>query len=215
MNPHAMANAVQGIIDEIWQDILYAGDSYNRADARSLYLAFLASVFPWAFEMPDSREQVSRLAIADNSLRIVTAGKEQLPALAQLFDAYRQFYRREPDPALARRFLGENLKKERSVILLALDITAKALGFTQLYPSWCSVTASPIWILYDLFVDSSARQRSVGRALMQEAEKMARKSRASRIDLETATDNYDAQRLYEALGYERETEFYKYSLALK
>jgi ribosomal protein S18 acetylase RimI-like enzyme len=55
----------------------------------------------------------------------------------------------------------------------------------------------------------------VGRALMQEAEKMARKSRASRIDLETATDNYDAQTLYEALGYERETEFYKYSLALK
>jgi ribosomal protein S18 acetylase RimI-like enzyme len=44
---------------------------------------------------------------------------------------------------------------------------------------------------------------------------MARKSRASRIDLETATDNYDAQKLYEALGYERETEFYKYSLALK
>ncbi len=214
MNPHAMANAVQGIIDEIWQDILYAGDSYNRADARSLYLSFLASVFPWAFQMPDSREQASRLAIADNSLRIVTAGKEQLPALARLFDAYRQFYRREPDPALARRFLAENLKRERSVIFLALDTGGRALGFTQLYPSWCSVTASQIWILYDLFVDASARQRGVGRALMQEAEKMARKSRASRIDLETATDNYDAQKLYEALGYERETEFYKYSLAL-
>jgi TetR/AcrR family transcriptional repressor of bet genes len=214
MNPHAMANAVQGLIDEIWQDILYAGDSYNRADARFLYLSFLASVFPWAFDMPGSQEQAARLAIADNSLRVVTADKKYLSPLAGLFDAYRQFYRREPDPALARRFLGENLKQQRSVILLAMDNAETALGFTQLYPSWCSVTASPIWILYDLFVDPCVRQRGVGQALLQEAGKMARKSGASRIDLETATDNYNAQALYESLGYERETEFYKYSLAL-
>ena len=73
----------------------------------------------------------------------------------------------------------------------------------------------PIWILYDLFVTSSVRQRGVGQAaLLQEAEKMARKSGASRIDLETAVDNYQAQSLCESLGYARETEFYKYSLVL-
>jgi ribosomal protein S18 acetylase RimI-like enzyme len=100
------------------------------------------------------------------------------------------------------------------VIFLALDKAGNALGFTQLYPGWCSVSASPTWVLYDLYVDASVRQRGVGRALMHAAEKMARKSRASRIDLETAIDNYTAQALYESLGYERERDFYKYSLEL-
>ena len=44
-------------------------------------------------------------------------------------------------------------------------------------------------------------------------------ARAVKVKLEatttgTAIDNISAQGLYEALGYERDTEFYKYSLAL-
>jgi AcrR family transcriptional regulator/ribosomal protein S18 acetylase RimI-like enzyme len=215
MNPRAMANAVQGLIDEIWEEILYAGEGYDREDARFMYLAFLASVFPWAFEAPDSQvDDALRLATADKSLQIVRAQREHLEPVAALFDLYRQFYRQPPDAALARKFIGENLRRERSVIFLALDKAGNALGFTQLYPGWCSVSASPTWVLYDLYVDASVRQRGVGRALMHAAEKMARKSRASRIDLETAIDNYTAQALYESLGYERERDFYKYSLEL-
>ena len=73
---------------------------------------------------------------------------------------------------------------------------------------------APVCILYDLYVDSSGRQGGVGRALMNQAEKHARKMKACRIDLETANDNLIGQALYEDLGYERETHFYKYSLAL-
>ena len=69
-------------------------------------------------------------------------------------------------------------------------------------------------MLYDLFVDSGQRNNGVGKALMNRAKAMAVESGASRIDLETAIDNISAQGLYEALGYERDTEFYKYSLAL-
>ena len=215
MNARAMANAVQGLIDEIWEAILYAGEGYDRDDARFMYLSFLASVFPWAYEMPHSQgAREGQLATADKSLRIVRAGREQLGDLARLFDLYRQFYRQKADAALARKFMGDNLKKARSVVFIALDSDDNALGFTQLYPGWCSVSANPVWTLYDLFVDPAVRQRGVGRALMQAAEKMARKSRASRIDLETAIDNYGAQALYESLGYERELEFYKYSLSL-
>ena len=43
---------------------------------------------------------------------------------------------------------------------------------------------------------------------------MARKSRACRLDLETAVDNYQAQALYEKRGWERDVAFYKYSLEL-
>jgi ribosomal protein S18 acetylase RimI-like enzyme len=49
---------------------------------------------------------------------------------------------------------------------------------------------------------------------MLQAEQHARGMKACRIDLETATDNAIGQALYEGLGYERDTAFYKYSLAL-
>jgi TetR/AcrR family transcriptional repressor of bet genes len=215
MNARAMANAVQGLIDEIWEEMLYAGEGYDRDDARCMYLSFLASVFPWAFTMPsDSQTQLTRLGTADKSLHVVQADKAQLEASATLFDQYRQFYEQQPDPALARKFIGDNIKKERSVIYLATDSAGQALGFVQLYPGWCSVAARPLWTLYDLFVTPDARRRGVAIALMGAAGKLARKSKACRIDLETAIDNYEAQALYESLGYQREVEFYKYSLAL-
>lgn len=214
MNARAMANSVQGLIDEIWEEILYAGESYDREDARTMYLAYLASVFPWAYAPPTSPGRESRLSVAEHSLRIVLAGKEEAAAVSKLFDLYRQFYGKPADPQLARRFIGDNIRKNRSIIHLALDSDGRALGFVQLYPAWCSVAAAPTCTLYDLYVDASARQRGVGRALMLAAEASARKLRACRIDLETATDNFIGQALYEDLGYERDTEFYKYSLEL-
>ena len=216
MNPLAMANAVQGLMDEIWQEILFAGDSYDREQARYLYRAFLASVFPWSFEQPEQLDKrQAPLSTGDRSLRIVTATEQHLGQVAHLFDLYRQFYQEKPDLKLARRFIGNNLRKERSTILLALDSEGNALGFTQLYPGWCSVAAAPLMTLYDLYVDTPARKRGVARALMAGAEKLARKAKACRIDLETAVDNHQAQALYEDLGYQREVEFFKYSLELK
>ena len=98
--------------------------------------------------------------------------------------------------------------------MLALDNKGSALGFTQLYSSYCSVAAKPIWILYDLYVDSTARKNGVAKALMNRALLLARETGACRIDLETASDNIAAQALYESLGYERDQDFYKYSLEI-
>lgn len=215
MHSLAMANAIQGLVDEIWQGILFAGDSYDREQSRFLYLSFLSSVFPWAFESPERAVNRSTpLSTADRSLKIVTADEKHLPQVAELFDLYRQFYGEPADAKLARRFIGNNIRKQRSIILLALDTHDKALGFTQLYSGWCSVAAAPLMTLYDLYVDQHARQRGVARALMDAAQKTSRKARACRIDLETAIDNHQAQALYETLGYERDNAFYKYSLAL-
>jgi len=215
MDARAMANAVQGLIEEVWQEILYAGDDYDLADARDVCISFLASVFPWCFNMPRARkERKTPLRTKDKTLRIVRAKEADLKRLSPLFDLYRQFYQQPADPRLARNFLRNNIRQEQSVIYLATDRDGQDLGFTQLYPGWCSVAGAPFWTLYDLYVTKEARQRGVARALMNEAVKLAKKTKACRIDLETAIDNYDAQALYENLGYERDTEFYKYSLEL-
>jgi len=145
------------------------------------------------------------------SLQVVHAGPEHLEALAPLFDGYRQFYKQASDVNAARAFLGARLQREESVIFLALE-SARGLGFTQLYPSFSSVSMRRLWILNDLFVSPEARGKGVGEALLARAAEFARDSGAVGLQLETATDNFPAQRLYERCGWKRETDFYTYVL---
>ena len=139
---------------------------------------------------------------------------DDLDALASLFDGYRVFYERPSDRALARAFLQERLQRGESVIFIARDATGEALGFTQLYPFFSSVSAHRIWVLNDLFVAPAARHRGVARALMECARAFALETGALRLVLETAEDNHPAQALYESLGYVRESGTRHYSLEL-
>ena len=131
--------------------------------------------------------------------------------VAVLFDLYRQFYDQDSDVELAKDYILNHLSSGTSVIFLAW-VDDHAVAFTQIYASFCSVDARPICILYDLFVSKEARQLGVGKALMNKARVHAIETGASRIDLETDTENLTAQRLYESLGYERDNVFFKYSL---
>jgi ribosomal protein S18 acetylase RimI-like enzyme len=134
--------------------------------------------------------------------------------LAQLFDAYRQFYQQAPDIALAKDFIAARLSNQESMIFVAENETNSLIGFCQIYPSFCSVAAAKIGVLYDLFVDSTARKTGAGRALMLAAQEYAAKNGMARLDLTTAKDNHKAQGLYESLGWLRDEVFYTYSKAL-
>ncbi len=134
-----------------------------------------------------------------------------LDAVAPLFDAYRQFYDQAPDPALAKRFLRDRLQNAESVIVLAIGETGQAIGFCQLYPTFCSVEAQPIYSLYDLFVSPAARRSGTGKLLLQAAEQLARAHGKARMDLTTAKTNTAAQAAYESLGWQRDEVFYAYS----
>ncbi len=148
-------------------------------------------------------------------MNIKRATLADLDEVSRLFDLYRQFYEQPADLDKARDYIEARLSNDESVIYLATDDEGIGLGFTQLYATFCSVAAAPIWILYDLYVDAGVRKGGVGTALMNRAKKLAEDSGAVRIQLETAVDNTTAQSVYEALGYERDTAFYNYSLAIK
>jgi len=140
---------------------------------------------------------------------------DDLDALATLFDGYRVFYKQPSDLGLARAFIEERLRRDESVVFIAYDGgNREALGFTQLYPMFSSVSARRIWVLNDLFVVPAARKRGVARALMDCARDFAREAGALRLILETAEDNHAAQALYESLGYVRESDERHYSLEL-
>lgn len=142
------------------------------------------------------------------------AQPEDLNALAPLFDAYRQFYQQKADLALAAEFIGQRLRNHESILLLAEDEQQNAIGFCQLYPTFCSVAAAPIQVLYDLFVTPAARQAGAGKALLLAAEQQARQAGSARMDLTTAKTNLAAQSLYRSLGWVRDEVFDTYSKSL-
>ncbi len=151
--------------------------------------------------------------MSESSFKIVKARPPQVESVAELFDLYRVFYEQESNIDLATAFVAERLNKGDSVIFLALDnANSEALGFTQLYPSFSSTAAKPIWILNDLYTHADARGRGIGTALIEEARRLAKETGAIRVDLATAQDNVTAQRVYHALGFERDETFYHYSL---
>lgn len=136
---------------------------------------------------------------------------DDLAVTATLFDAYRQFYQQVPDLALANCFIRDRMRNNESVIILASDEHQQVIGFCQLYPSFCSVEAKPIYVLYDLFVAPAARRSGAGKQLLQSAEQLAAKNGMARMDLTTAKTNQSAQSVYESLGWVRDVEFYAYS----
>jgi GNAT superfamily N-acetyltransferase len=153
------------------------------------------------------------MAAPHGNVHIVRATLEDLDRLVPLFDAYLEFYRRPSDSTKARRFLRDRLDRGESVVFLAEDSDRKALGFTQLYPTFASLTMKPWWVLYDLYVVPAARRHRVGSLLLERAKQLARETGADGLSLETARDN-PAQKLYEINGWKRDEVFLHYEYFL-
>ena len=136
-----------------------------------------------------------------------------LEQLAPLFDRYRQFYGRASDVAAAREFLLARFTNKESTLLIAHE-DERPVGFTQLYPSFSSVSLARIFILNDLFVSEQARRNGVASALMSAAVKFASTLGAVRLSLSTAITNDAAQALYHSAGWKRDDQFFVYHLAI-
>lgn len=149
---------------------------------------------------------------AETSVR--QAGVEDVEVIAPLFDAYRQFYKCPPDLQRASEYLSSRIGQGESTVFVAFSGDGEAVGFTQLYPTFCSLETSPIFVLNDLFVASESRQHGVGRALMNKAEEFGRAQGAVRLELATQKTNVKAQSVYESLGWVRDEVFLHYSLPL-
>ena len=143
-------------------------------------------------------------------MKVLTATHQQLSELSELFNAYRAFYDQESDVVAVEKFLSERFSKNDSVIFLAEDAVGKGLGFTQLYPSFSSVSMQRVYILNDLYVSEEARGQGVGEALLEHAKQFAISEGAKGLTLETDTDN-PAQKLYERLGWTKDIDVFHYT----
>jgi ribosomal protein S18 acetylase RimI-like enzyme len=151
--------------------------------------------------------EIKRLTTADYHLVI------------NLFDAYRVFYKYPSDIGLAESFIKARLENNESVIFAAFEDGSEAPGgFTQLYPLISSGRAIKNWVLNDLYVEPQYRKQGIGEALIKTAAEFAKADGATFLQLETAIDNHNAQRLYENEGFVKEEPdplFFVYRLPLK
>jgi len=148
-------------------------------------------------------------------MNILRAGIEHLEDVTPLFDLYRQFYEQAPDLDSCRAYLKERLEADESIVFLVRSDDGQAIGFTQLYATFCSVELIPRLVLYDLYVLQANRRQGVAKALMDQATQYAKDNGYKRLTLETATDNLPGQALYEREGWHRDNEFYTYHLPVE
>ncbi len=120
-------------------------------------------------------------------LQIKQASIDDINIVAPLFNAYRIFYNQASDMAGATNFLYERIVKNQSTLFIAF-INGEAVGFTQLYPIFSSVSLRPALLLNDLYIAERARKLGIATALLNKAKEFGKQNNAGWLLLETAFD---------------------------
>ena len=120
------------------------------------------------------------------------------------------FYRQDSDLEGAKVFLRNRMERKESVIFVAVE-DGEYIGFTQLYPSFSSISMKELWILNDLFVQAAKRGQEQEK-LLEAAKGFALENGAKGVKLQTEIDNLSAQRLYAENGYLRDNRYFHYEL---
>jgi GNAT superfamily N-acetyltransferase len=135
------------------------------------------------------------------------ARKKDIEQLSILFDKYRIFYKQKSDVGTARSFLKKRMKRKESVIFVAEERN-ELIGFTQLFPIFSSVNMQRTWLLNDLYVNEKARGIGAGGALLNAAKEFGAETNSKWLLLQTAADNFTAQKVYEKNGWLKETDIF-------
>lgn len=144
-----------------------------------------------------------------NEVKVKQAGLSEIDQVVTLFDLYRQFYGKETNQKEVREFLLSRFNHGESTIFIAY-INNNPVGFTQLYPSFSSVSLKRIFILNDLYVVSETRKLGVASSLLESAKDYAKTLGAVRLSLTTAVTNTVAQQVYEINSWEKDNQFLVY-----
>jgi hypothetical protein len=77
-------------------------------------------------------------------MTIIQAYIEHLEDVVPLFNSHRIFYEQDSDIISAKQFLKERILNNESIIYIAY-LEKEAVGFTQLYPLFSSVTMKSMY----------------------------------------------------------------------
>jgi len=139
-------------------------------------------------------------------MKIIKAELSHLEDIVPLFDGYRIFYKQASNLKAAKAFIKNRLLLKDAIIYVAY-IKNNAVGFTQLYPLFSSVSMTPMYLLNDLYIDSTYRNQGIGEALINQAKQLCKTEKNKGLAIQTAFDN-PAQKLYQRLGFKSDTDLH-------
>ncbi len=140
-----------------------------------------------------------------------------------LFDQYRIFYKKESDLPTAESYLSERLANNEAIIFAYYqgeqeqaeqEQTKQPIAFTLCYFTFSSTRMAKTLQLNDLFVLPTHRSQGIGEQLIHHVFAYAKANDYASVGIETAHDNYGAQKLYQRLGFvEDSSVHYSYGVA--
>lgn len=143
----------------------------------------------------------------------MTSIRESKPSdvieLTDLFEAYRAFYKQEPNYDGTKSFMTQRSARKDSTIYVA-ELEGKLIGFAQLYPLLDSLKLGNLWLLNDLYVDPSSRGTGTGKKLLAQAKVLAEETNATGVLLETQKTNKVGNSLYPNQSWKFDDEFNHY-----
>ncbi len=148
------------------------------------------------------------------TVEIIKANTNTIQKVTGVFDLYRQFYGQDSDFDGCADYLVQRQEADEATVFFAQNSTGEVIGFTQIYPTFSSVSLRRDLVLNDLFVLETARGQGIARKLLQAAKGHALDVGSKGILLETDIINTNAQALYESFGFERVTDHYFYYLVI-
>jgi ribosomal protein S18 acetylase RimI-like enzyme len=135
---------------------------------------------------------------------VTRAAPEDVLALAELFREMDDFY-----DVISPESVQTKADRINSVLfanppqayaLLARDGSHLG-GFAAYSFLWPAIQATKSLYLKELYVSKSHRRSGIGKMLMAQIFKIATENDCSRVEWTTDSDNTDAQRFYESLGF--------------
>ena len=147
-------------------------------------------------------------------IEIAPLATSEYESLLPLIAAYQRFYEVEAvDEERNRVFFRRFLAPSDDGMLLGGREGGEIVGYACLYWHFSSTRAVETVLMNDLFVSEAARNRGVGRALIEASAAVARERGAAKLEWATAPDNITAQCLYDSTGAER-SEWIEYELGV-
>jgi GNAT superfamily N-acetyltransferase len=134
---------------------------------------------------------------------ISTVTEADFEDLLPLMRAYCVFYEVDPsDEALLdmSRALIADPEREGLQLIARDSESGAAAGFSSIFWTWSTLSASRLGIMNDLFVDPQQRGRGLADALIIASAERAGERGATELCWQTALDNKRAQTVYDRIG---------------
>ena len=136
-----------------------------------------------------------------SKFRIRRANSDDRGAWESLWNAYRVFYKSEPDSNITTTLWQRLFDCQHAIegfVVEQID-NRKLVGFVHYFAHPSTWGANPVCYLEDLFTDPDCRGEGIGRALIDMVNSEARERNWDDVYWHTQQDNHQARVLYDKL----------------